>query len=234
MKLRGDLDRFKDMRIISFLFLTLAVSLPALAADRVEREITASASGADVRTIVIEIPSSSLTINTAPQRVVRVEGKASRTYRGEHNRASAERLLEEAEITTTLRGRTLYIERDLGPRGSRFWNSPNATQFHLTLTLPAGVPVELRQNAGTIDLDGSFGDLDVRLGAGDLTLRMPRTLLGELDAGTTVGELKTDLGPRVIEKSGVMAGSTTFLNPEGSVKVRLRVRAGAIDVRLTD
>lgn len=222
------------MRNATVLLIALCTAAPALAADRVERPVSASADAAAVRNIVIEIPSSALLITTHREPVVRVEGIATRTYRGEYNRAEAESLLGQARVDLTLRGRTLYVSRQFDGRAGRFWNSPEATNFDLDLHLPAGIPVEIRQNAGTLEMEGSFGDLDVKLGAGDVMLRMPRTVLGELDAATTVGDLKTDLGPRIVEKSGVMAGSTVFVNDQGTSKVRLRVRAGTIDVRLTD
>ena len=222
------------MRILSTTTLaTLLFSGTLAAAERVEHPVHATADASMVTNIVIEIPASSLVITTHADRNVVADGLAIRSFRGEKNRAKTESLVREAGLSMTRRGRTLYIERDLG-RGGRFWNSPNATQFELALQIPAGMPVELRQNAGEIDLDGDFGDLDVRLGAGDVSLRMPERLLGQLDAATTVGELTTDLGTRIVEKSGVMAGSTTFISPHGGSNVRLRVRAGTIDVQLTE
>lgn len=223
-----------SMRIHSIAILTsLLVSGSALAADRVERPIRATTDASLAERIVIDIPASSLVIGTHEEKTVSADGLAVRTYRGDRNRGEAESLLDEARVTMTRRGRTLYIERDLG-YGDRFWNSPSATQFELSIQIPKGYPVEIDQRAGQIILEGEFGDLDVKLGAGDLELIMPEDLLGELDAATTIGELHTDLGSRVLEKSGVMAGSTSFVNPEGSSRVRLRVRAGALSVKLTE
>lgn len=218
--------------LLPLIFLTAAT--PLLAADRVERRISAKADASQITAIVIELPASALEIRTHSEPNVTASGLVTRAWRGEKNRAAAEARIAQAGISMQRRGRILYISRDLGPGGANFWNSPNATQYELTILVPVNVPIDLNQNAGTLDLEGRFGDLDVRLGAGDLVLRMPHNAVGELDAATTVGELKTDLGPRVVEKSGVIAGSTTYLNPGGTSSVRLRVRAGSIDVTLTE
>lgn len=235
MKPAGLLTRYRYMRISSAVLAVSLLAVPAaFAADRIERPISATIDTTDVSRVVIDIPSSALNIFTDRSGKATVDGTASRSYRNERNRDEAERLIAGANVSLQRRGRTLFIERDLGASGSRFWNTPNATQFDVAITIPEGLPVEISHNAGAISMEGSFGDLDVRIGAGDLTLRMPRSVLAELDASTTVGELRTDLGPRVVEKSGVMAGSTTFINDQGTSKVRLRVRAGTIDVKLTD
>lgn len=234
MKPYGRADRFKYMRTLSLTILSAVFAASsAFAADRVEKPLRGEADASQVHRVVIDIPASSLVITTHDSRTVAVEGRATRTYRGDRNRDKATALLEDARVILTRRGRTLYIERDLG-RGDRFWNSPNATQIELDITIPAGYPVEIDQNAGEIKIDGAFGDVDVTLGAGDLDVTLPERLVGQVDAATTVGELHTDFGARVVEKSGVMAGSTTFVNPGGTTKVRLRVRAGNLNLRLSE
>ena len=78
-----------------------------------------------------------------------------------------------------------------------------------------------------------FGDINVELNAGEVSLKIPKGSVRELLADVKVGELTTNLGDRIVEKQGVMAGKMHFFNESSGGVVKVGVLAGDVEIELT-
>jgi hypothetical protein len=86
---------------------------------------------------------------------------------------------------------------------------------------------------GEIDAAGSLGHVDIGLGAGDVKVVMPKSSVKELIARARIGDLDLNLGDRIVEKEGVMAGKVNYLNEGGSHVVSVLVTTGDVSIELT-
>jgi hypothetical protein len=93
--------------------------------------------------------------------------------------------------------------------------------------------VEVHQKAGEVKVAGSFGDIDVKMRAGEVTINTPKRNVRELLASTSVGEVHTNLGDRLVSKQGVFPGRTHYLNEGGRSMVSVDLMAGEVDIVLT-
>jgi hypothetical protein len=67
---------------------------------------------------------------------------------------------------------------------------------------------------------------------GELTVRLPKKNVKELNASTTIGEVHADLGDKVLSREGVFAGRARYENESGIGVVDIRLKIGEVDVTL--
>jgi len=108
------------------------------------------------------------------------------------------------------------------------WN----TSYDLVLEVPQGTSLQFETTAGDISLDGSFGDVDVDIWAGDITMKSPRSAVKELSASVRVGEVHTNFPDRSVDREGIFPGTTWYSNAAGRGKVYLHAAAGDVHVDL--
>ncbi len=82
-------------------------------------------------------------------------------------------------------------------------------------------------------MHGSFGDIDVSLRAGNVNITTPRADVRELSASCRVGSATTNFGEEIVQKEGLLPGSSQFFNADGHTKVHAHVSAGNLIVTLT-
>ncbi|MGZ7079709.1 MAG: hypothetical protein ACXVJT_09880 [Thermoanaerobaculia bacterium] len=210
----------------------LLLALPALADREVVHHISTSAPGRAVKRVVIDIPSGEITIRNGASGRIAVDGVVRREYDGNGEREEMQRLVDDVGVAIQLRGEEATIHRTFGPN-ARGWRARNVTNEEVTIEAPAGVDVVLETKYGEVRMDGSFGDVDISLRAGEVGLRMPRSEVRELTASCLVGEVHTNLGDRVIDREGLFPGHTHFENSSGRSHVNVHVTAGEVRVTLT-
>ncbi|MBV9496946.1 MAG: hypothetical protein JOZ54_22090 [Acidobacteria bacterium] len=166
-----------------------------------------------VRRLVVDFPAGEVTVrNGAPDRI---------TIAGKARRKNVE--VDDAKLVLKVDGDEAVISR-VG--GSRLIN------YSVIVEVPPGIDVEVETRYGEVNLNGSFGDVDVDLRAGEVRLSTPRANVKQLAASVLVGEVHTNLGDRTIEREGVFPGTTRWENESGRSKVSVHTTAGEVHVTL--
>lgn len=214
---------------------TLTFASSAVAAERkVSHAFDSSLAAANIRRIVVEIPVGEVTVKTGSSSEIRVEGMATREAdESERKTRAAQSLVDNSSVVIKSRGKIAYIE-PLYRGDAGGWVKRKKTQFRVTVTVPAGLPVDIDQNVGEVAVAGATGDLNLRLGVGEVRVTMPKAAVRELSASASVGEVKTNFPDRTITKEGFFAGTTHYLNEGGRSNVNLRLRVGEMHIDLTD
>ena len=209
-------------------FLTASTTL---ANREVVHEFRSSAPAGAVRTVVIDVPVAEMVIRNGNSSTISVEGDARREYDDKGERESRQRSVDDASVDLEVRGAVAQIKRKFGPQAGG-WGSSHI-KFTVTVELPAGVNIDVRQKIGELRVDGSYGKIDVAMKIGEVRLRTPRANVRELSASTTVGEVHADTGDRSLAREGIFAGATRWRNESGKSSVTIELSIGEIHVQLT-
>ncbi len=222
----------------SAVFLIL-LFLPMLAvADgdqpRVSHDLSASAAAEGIYRVDIELPASDITIRTASVPQIRVSGAVTRPYRNDEERDRAQQFVDDVsvEITTVATRASIRVNYS-GSARSR-WERRKETDYKIAITVPPGTHVDLHQSVAQLDMDGDFGDIDVALRVGQIRIRTPHKRVKEVDAKSTIGEVKAAFGGREVTREGLFPGAVHFYSDTGSAVIHARVRIGDVDITLTD
>ena len=128
----------------------------------------------------------------------------------------------------TVSGNVATIQPLAPERIRHRWN----TNYDIVVEVPEGTSLQFESAAGEFNLDGSFGDVDLDIWAGDITMRSPRAAVRELSASVRVGEVHTNFPERSVDREGVLPGTTWYANALGRGKVYLHAMAGDVKVDL--
>lgn len=210
----------------------LLAAVPAFADREVTHRTAASASASAVRRIVIDIPAGEIEVRNGAANRITVDGVVRRDYDDSDERAEMQALVNDVNVAIAVHGNEATIFRTFGPN-ARGWRARHSAPEDMTIEVPAGVDVEFETHFGEVRMDGSFGNVDIDLRAGEIALRMPRSEVRSLDASCTVGEVHTNLGDRVVSREGLFPGRTHFENSTGRSEVSVHVTAGEVRVTLT-
>lgn len=219
-------------RSVFFAAVGLLLAIPSTAAERVVRHSFASTTPAPgVRTVLVEIPSGSIKVINGHANEIRIAGVARRDFDAWDKVESHQKIADAVDVEAYVNGRDAIVRRRFGP-GARSWRSQKFTQIELTLEVPAGVSISFTTSTGEIRMNGSFGNIDADLRAGELYIRTPRSDVRELNASCRVGEVYTNLGHEIVTREGVLPRRTHFENPAGRTRINAHVTAGEIHIDL--
>ncbi|HVS33405.1 MAG TPA: hypothetical protein VMS98_18355 [Thermoanaerobaculia bacterium] len=213
--------------------LALSLTQPAQAADLVVRHAFQSTvpRGA-VRKVVVEIPSGHITIRNGAADLLSVSGQATREPDGPRSVAKQQRIVDDITVEIYSSNDESIVRRRFGPNASNF-TGQTFTSYKLLLDLPPDVDVVLLTRAGEIDIDGTFGNIEVNLRAGEVRVRTPHQGVRQLNASCRAGEIRANLGAETLTRSGLFPRSIRYRNASGHSTVDLHVTAGEIDVVLS-
>jgi len=217
---------------------TLAVSaaaamfaVSAFANREVTHEFSSTIARAGVRTVSIEIPIGTLEIRNGSAGTISVHGEARREYDGSQERVSRQRAVDSSSVEIEIRGDEAFIRRRFDS-GAGSWASGH-TKFDVAIEIPQSLNVIVEQKVGELRLDGAFGNVDIQMHVGEVHIRTPKANVRELTAGTTVGEVHTNVGDRTFDREGLFAGKTHYINESGKSSFTIDLSLGEIHIQLT-
>jgi hypothetical protein len=210
----------------------LALALPALADDDVEHSFQSSVPRGGVQRVVIDVPYGSFTVRNGSPAHIALSGIASRDYDGHRERQWAQKVVNDTSVEIYVNGAEAIVRRKFGSH-AQSWRAKKFTGFDLRLDLPPGVDVKFETSAGEIEMAGTYGDIDIDLGAGEVDLRIPRSGVRELKASCRIGEVRTNLGTEIVTREGILPGRTVYYNASGKSHVHVHTTVGEVDVTLT-
>ena len=221
------------MRSSLFAAALLLASASAYADRIVTHHFEATAPAARVHRVIVEIPAGEVRLVNSTGNVVRVSGDAKRDYDRFDDRAEQQRIVNDVSAGVYINGDEAVIRRNFGPN-ARGWRIEKFTTIEAVVEVPRGVNVELETKYGEVHFDGSFGDIDVDLRAGEIHATVPRNDVKDLEASVRVGEVHAYLGDASINNEGVFPGTVRWTNPTGGRgRIYLHTTAGEVHVRLT-
>lgn len=218
------------MRLIFATTALLLFATTAFAERQVVHQFLSEAPGANVRRVVIDIPTGSLKIRNGDSDTIRVTGTARRGYDDWPERE--QKIVDDTSAEVYVNRDEAVVRRRFGAN-AQGWHAQRFTSFDLTLEVPRGTALQFETSYGEVDISGSFGDVDVALRAGDVSFTAPRAEVRDLSASCRVGEVTTNFGEEIVQRQGLLPGTTNFFNAEGRHKVHLHATAGNVRVTLT-
>ena len=201
----------------SRILLSLAAMALAGSALASERTFESTVQRGSVNRVVIAIRAGDVKIRNGAADHIVLRG---RVRRDNEDPTALDRLVP----GITVNGTTAIVQ----PPARQGWK----TGYDIYLEVPPGTSLQFETSAGDVDLDGSFGDVNVDLWAGDITMRSPRDAVKELSASVRVGEVHTNFPERRVDREGVFPGTTWYSNIAGRGTVYLHAAAGDVHVDL--
>jgi hypothetical protein len=215
------------------LFFSLLFLTTTLAAEpKVRHAFESAIPRGTVRRVVVDIPAGEIKIRNGGRDRLLVSGVASREPDSDRSREKQQRIVDDISVEIYASNEEAIVRRRFGPNAKGF-SGETFTGYDLVITVPAGVSLELLTRTGEVEIEGSYGDIDVDLRAGEVTIRTPRATVRQLNASARVGEIRTNLGSETLEHSGILPRKIRFNNPSGTSNINVHVTAGEVDVELT-
>jgi hypothetical protein len=185
-----------------------------------------------VQRVVIDIPAGEIQVVNGRNDRIALSGHSERDYDGASEGRWAQKVVKATTVEVYVNGEEAIVRRRFGA-DAQGWRAQKFTTVHLKLELPVGIDIDFETSAGEVKLNGSFGDVDVDLRAGEIEFRSPRSQIRELSASCRVGEVRAHLGDEIVSREGVLPGRTKYFNAAGKSHVNLHVTAGEVNVTLT-
>ena len=218
------------MRSILITFALLFITTAAFADRQVSHQFHSEAPASGVKRVVIDIPSGSITVRNGVADSLRVFGVARREY--DDTPQHDQKIVDDTGIEIYASSDEAIVRRRFGAN-AQGWRAQRFTSFDLTVEVPKGTTVKFETSYGSVDINGSFGDVDVAMRGGTVTFTTPRADVRTLSTACRIGELTTNFGEEVVQKQGILPSSMNYFNAEGRTNVHVHATTGSVFVSLT-
>ena len=222
------------MRIRLALAAALALAAFTAAADQeVTHSFSSSVPRGRIRRIVVDIPAGDVKIRNGGAGAIALSGEIRRSYDGWREHGNEQRIADDVGAEIYVDGDEAVVRRHYGPNAHSWSARSFHSGFEVRLDVPPGLDIILETKYGDVDLDGTFGNVECDLRAGEIHVRTPRANVRDLSASVRVGEVHANLGDHSIEKEGLFPGSMTWVNAEGKADLHVHTTFGEVHVTLT-
>lgn len=201
----------------------LALSAPANADDRRVRDLNGSYATAGIRRVELRLPPGEIRIEPSTDGRLRAELGVFCAFDGDRCEERADRLSLETEVegnTLELRveGMPAVNLRGLNVRGR--------------VLVPRGATLLVDMPAGELVIRGVEEDLDVDVGAGDVTISLRERHVRSVRVGVGIGDASLSVAGRSIEGSGWLGHKVRWGEGPGSSRVAVSLGVGDVEVRI--
>jgi len=150
------------LRLLALLPLAAATGHAAADGCRFSAERTLDLDAADLAAVVLDTGAGDLDIHGVPDLTrIEVRGRAC---------ASSQKLLDEIRLDGARVGVEAKIATRL-PNTDGGWFFSESAWMDVTLRMPAGLRLALRDSSGDVEIEGLAGGMDIKDSSGDLDLR---------------------------------------------------------------
>ena len=208
------------MKALVLTALALTLALPARAVDL--GSMTGRWSTATTQRLMITFPAGTLTVQSGEGPDV----VATLSVRCRHG---GNRCLEEAKrirLVTDLHNgtRTIRFEPD-------HW-SGHGLQMELTVEIPAHLNLGTQMGAGELSVYDLTGEVELDLGAGQASLRLPDRAVHSVDAAVGIGDATLRRHGSSVPTHGFLSKELHWNEGPGASRVKVNVGVGDINLRL--
>ena len=212
--------------------MTLA-AVGAAADQEVTHSFSTSVPRAGIRRIIVDIPAGEVKIRNGQAGTLTVSGEVRRRYDGWRQHDKQQRIADDIAAEIYVNGDEAVIRRHYGSNAHSWSARSFHSGFDLKIEVPPGIDIVLETKYGEVDLEGTFGNVECDLRAGEIHVRTPRANIRDLSASVRVGEVHANLGDHSIEKEGLFPGSMTWVNAGGKSDLHVHTTFGEVHVTLT-
>ena len=203
---------------------TCLVAAPATADDdRQIRTLTGDFATRAVERIDLRLPPGSIRIEPSPDGRLRVELGVYCSFDSRRCEERSERL----SLRSSLEGNTLELRVD---------GMPTLTGLGLNLRgrilVPRAKALEVDFPAGELTIRGVEGDLNVDVGAGEVSIVLREHDVRSVRLGVGIGEATLSVSGRSIEGSGWLGQKVRWGEGDGPSRVAVSLGVGELDVTL--
>ena len=202
----------------------LVMALPAEADDHHRvRTLTGDFATAGIQRVELRLPPGAVRIEPSTDGRLHVELDVRCSFDDSRCEKRAERL----NLETNRQGNTLELRVD-GMSGM------SALRFHIRgrILAPQGKALEVDFPAGELTIRGVRGDLNVDVGAGEVTIVMHEGDVRSVRLGVGIGEASLSVAGRNIEGSGWLGQRVRWGEGAGSSRVAVNLGVGELGVTL--
>ncbi|HZW53442.1 MAG TPA: hypothetical protein VFF00_05360, partial [Candidatus Elarobacter sp.] len=176
------------MRIRLALAAALALAAFTAAADQeVTHSFSSSVPRGRIRRIVVDIPAGDVKIRNGGAGAIALSGEIRRSYDGWREHANEQRIADDVGAEIYVDGDEAVVRRHYGPNAHSWSARSFHSGFEVRLDVPPGLDIILETKYGDVDLDGTFGNVECDLRAGEIHVRTPRANVRDLSASVRVG-----------------------------------------------
>ena len=212
------------MRILTTTVLTLAVAAPAAASSRLQ-SFSASHPAAAVHSVAVAAGVGSVEIQSyAGDEIVIEVDVVARRFGGRTDRRS-QRMLDELELQAEVRGGVLNLRLLPEQRGRREFNE------EWVVKLPAEIAVSAALGVGDVRILDMTGDVEVKLGVGDVSIEGEYAAVGPIRANCGVGNAQVRT-PEGRERASGFIAKDLATSGRGESSLRVSVGVGDVSIRL--
>ena len=222
------------MRTRLALAAALALAAVTAAADQeVTHSFSASVPRGHIRRVIIDIPAGEVRVRNGEGGAIALSGEIRRSYDGWREREKEQRIADDVSAEIYVDGDEAVVRRHYGPHAHSWSARSFHSGFDVRLEVPQGVDIILETKYGEVDLDGTFGNVECDLRAGEIRVRTPRANVRDLSASVRIGEVYANLGDQSVAKEGLFPGSMTWVNAAGRADMHVHTTFGEVHVTLT-
>jgi hypothetical protein len=218
------------VRLISVLLLIVAAAAHG-ATNTATHAFETATEARGVLRVILELPAGEVKIVNGPANRISIRGTATKEYRKEKEAARAQRVADATSMNVAIHGSRAVLTPQFDRRIER-GRRDRDTVMKLEIAVPKNVHLEVRQKVGELDVDGDFGDITVGMRVGEVTIRVPKRSVRELNARTRIGEVRTNMGDRVVTREGFFPLGTEFFNEGGHALLKVALGIGEIRIDL--
>jgi Putative adhesin len=208
------------------------VAVTAAADQEVTHSFSTSVPRGHIRRVIVDIPAGDVRVRNGQASTIALNGDVRRSYDGWREHEKEQQIIDDVGAEIYVNGDEAVVRRRFGSR-AHSWSSRNHSDFNVRLEVPQGVDVILETKYGDVDLDGTFGNVECDLRAGEIRVRTPRANVRDLSASVRVGEVHANLGDETISKEGLFPGTMTWVNASGRADLHVHTTFGEVHVTLT-
>jgi hypothetical protein len=214
------------------LFLT---SGAALADQEVTHHFSTASARGSAHRVVVDITAGEIEVRNGAADRISVHGEIRRSFDGWRQRDKQQAMANDISVEVVLRGEDAIVRRKFGPNAQSWSAKSHHTNVTAIIEVPPGFDVDIGTRYGEVHIDGSFGNIDTDLRAGEISVRTPRANVREVNATVRIGDVHSNLGHVFEEHEGVFPGGTHWVNTGGAGRsnVTVHTTVGEVNITLT-
>lgn len=202
----------------------LVVSVPALADDDYRvRTLRGDFPTARATRVDLRLPPGAIRIEPSPDDRLRVDLDAYCSF--DHSRC--EERAERLSLRTHVVGNTLEFRVEGVPTVSAL-----GLNLRGRILVPRGRSLDVDFPAGELQIRGTDGDLNVDVGAGEVSIVLRQRSVRSVRVGVGIGEASLSVDGRRIEGSGWLGHKVRWGDGTGEARVDVGLGVGELDVTL--
>lgn len=211
-------------RSIAITAITLLAASAVSAGER-SRSFTSTTTSDKITEVVLRGGVGEIEIFGGGGNTVEVSATATAKRSGFWGSARMQRTLDEIQLTTDLRGSTLYLSLDLPEED----DDDREIGEEWTIRMPTQLALHVKFGVGEVKVIDVGGDVTIDFGVGDIRIEGNWADYGSIDASCGVGDIDLRSPEGREDGSGFISRS---LRSRGPGRSEIDVRAGVGDVTI--